>query len=229
MTSTYLLTLRPLNVKRFSNFFDLYDFTMSVFNDIIRSVNADVLAFRFSDDPYYHIHAVISVSGRIRYDLVHKIVPKGFHVHLAPLRKKSDVERAKKYVLRHRPAHYVSVSEDVTFINRDGNNTREVLDMSDLEERIEKLERAVEKLTGIVEKLANGKSSETESKTEIQSVEIRAGAMTVIVQESRKGVALRIRFRSFVKANSKGEYYICLLYTSPSPRDLSTSRMPSSA
>ena len=26
-----------------------------------------------------------------------------------------------------------------------------------------------------------------------------------------------------------GEFYICLLYTSPSPRDLSTSRMPSSA
>ena len=26
-----------------------------------------------------------------------------------------------------------------------------------------------------------------------------------------------------------GEIYICLLYTSPSPRDLSTSRMPSSA
>ena len=25
------------------------------------------------------------------------------------------------------------------------------------------------------------------------------------------------------------EYYTCLLYTSPSPRDLSTSRMPSSA
>ena len=27
----------------------------------------------------------------------------------------------------------------------------------------------------------------------------------------------------------KRHYYICLLYTSPSPRDLSTSRMPSSA
>ena len=26
-----------------------------------------------------------------------------------------------------------------------------------------------------------------------------------------------------------GDYYACLLYTSPSPRDLSTSRMPSSA
>ena len=82
--------------------------------------------------------------------------------------------------------------------------------MYDIEERIEKLERAVEKLAGIVEKLANGKTSEAESKTEMQSVEIRAGAMTVIVQESRKGVALRIRFRSFVKPNNKGEYYVAL-------------------
>ena len=31
------------------------------------------------------------------------------------------------------------------------------------------------------------------------------------------------------KAISEGETKICLLYTSPSPRDLSTSRMPSSA
>ena len=30
-------------------------------------------------------------------------------------------------------------------------------------------------------------------------------------------------------ADSVGEFYSCLLYTSPSPRDLSTSRMPSSA
>ena len=29
--------------------------------------------------------------------------------------------------------------------------------------------------------------------------------------------------------NAMAESYICLLYTSPSPRDLSTSRMPSSA
>ena len=31
------------------------------------------------------------------------------------------------------------------------------------------------------------------------------------------------------KINELGITYICLLYTSPSPRDLSTSRMPSSA
>ena len=29
--------------------------------------------------------------------------------------------------------------------------------------------------------------------------------------------------------NEKGRFTLCLLYTSPSPRDLSTSRMPSSA
>ena len=29
--------------------------------------------------------------------------------------------------------------------------------------------------------------------------------------------------------NVEADMYVCLLYTSPSPRDLSTSRMPSSA
>ena len=32
----------------------------------------------------------------------------------------------------------------------------------------------------------------------------------------------------FISTNG-GSWYLCLLYTSPSPRDLSTSRMPSSA
>ena len=32
-----------------------------------------------------------------------------------------------------------------------------------------------------------------------------------------------------VAAHSKAIFHVCLLYTSPSPRDLSTSRMPSSA
>ena len=34
---------------------------------------------------------------------------------------------------------------------------------------------------------------------------------------------------SFVGPRPEVKYYTCLLYTSPSPRDLSTSRMPSSA
>ena len=40
-------------------------------------------------------------------------------------------------------------------------------------------------------------------------------------------VSLTIHYFDSVKGNFA--YFICLLYTSPSPRDLSTSRMPSSA
>ena len=38
-----------------------------------------------------------------------------------------------------------------------------------------------------------------------------------------------ILFEEFVKRTLIGVYYICLLYTSPSPRDGLLSRMPSSA
>ena len=34
---------------------------------------------------------------------------------------------------------------------------------------------------------------------------------------------------TYLRTGGKGKVTICLLYTSPSPRDLSTSRMPSSA
>ena len=39
----------------------------------------------------------------------------------------------------------------------------------------------------------------------------------------------RITYRVKFEQSIKHTAYICLLYTSPSPRDLSTSRMPSSA
>ena len=35
--------------------------------------------------------------------------------------------------------------------------------------------------------------------------------------------------RAAIMADAEVQAYVCLLYTSPSPRDLSTSRMPSSA
>ena len=38
----------------------------------------------------------------------------------------------------------------------------------------------------------------------------------------------RYRYNN-VPADSNGRYYYCLLYTSPSPRDMRRSRMPSSA
>ena len=40
---------------------------------------------------------------------------------------------------------------------------------------------------------------------------------------------LRELMRDFVRRQREAREYDCLLYTSPSPRDLSTSRMPSSA
>ena len=46
------------------------------------------------------------------------------------------------------------------------------------------------------------------------------------IQNSQNGLTLLNRFVSFYDQIPKA---ICLLYTSPSPRDLSTSRMPSSA
>ena len=206
----YLLTVRPLSVKRFSSFFELYDFTMSVFNSIVRSVNADVIAFRFSDDPYHHIHAVIRTNGRIRYDHVHEIVPKGFHVHLAPLRKKSDVEDAIEYVLRHRPVSIVHADESITVIKRDGKKNIGGENVSDIEERLERLEKTVERIVETLEKLANGKTEETKTDNEPQSVNIDLGAINVTVQPARKGVALIVKFANYVKRNRNGAYYVAL-------------------
>ena len=44
-----------------------------------------------------------------------------------------------------------------------------------------------------------------------------------------KSVSIRIEEEMLRKATYVADYEGCLLYTSPSPRDLSTSRMPSSA
>ena len=49
---------------------------------------------------------------------------------------------------------------------------------------------------------------------------------------TRIGVASRKEkklYQSCHILHKKGQYYICLLYTSPSPRDRQKSRMPSSA
>ena len=54
-----------------------------------------------------------------------------------------------------------------------------------------------------------------------------AGANLIIISRTKKDldeVSKKIK-----KIKSKCKSYVCLLYTFPSPRDLSTSRMPSSA
>ena len=50
-----------------------------------------------------------------------------------------------------------------------------------------------------------------------------------IIKETKYNLGMVV---AETQANGRGQYgrkWICLLYTSPSPRDLSTSRMPSSA
>ena len=50
----------------------------------------------------------------------------------------------------------------------------------------------------------------------------------IIMGEGKPDVAL-VSYELMFKALKSDTFFTCLLYTSPSPRDLSTSRMPSSA
>ena len=53
-----------------------------------------------------------------------------------------------------------------------------------------------------------------------------------IMYDGKKTIAEKIIYDAIEKIKSKSKdepLNVCLLYTSPSPRDLSTSRMPSSA
>ena len=50
----------------------------------------------------------------------------------------------------------------------------------------------------------------------------------VLAHNKTLAAQLYTEFKQFFPNNAV-EYFVCLLYTSPSPRDLSTSRMPSSA
>ena len=54
-----------------------------------------------------------------------------------------------------------------------------------------------------------------------------AGADLVLVSRTKKNLE-EVKSK-IVDTGGKASFYTCLLYTSPSPRDLSTSRMPSSA
>ena len=63
------------------------------------------------------------------------------------------------------------------------------------------------------------------------SPDSQAEIPTVAILESDSGTCptCREEFEQFFKQDAMDTPKVCLLYTSPSPRDLSTSRMPSSA
>ena len=73
----------------------------------------------------------------------------------------------------------------------------------------------------------------TEQSTEQQSVEQQSTEQQSTEQSVPQAHTGRVKWfnntRGYGFLTYKDENGVCLLYTSPSPRDLSTSRMPSSA
>ena len=58
---------------------------------------------------------------------------------------------------------------------------------------------------------------------------VQIGLFQMVARENAGRVEKRLLLASPVRITRIIRTYVCLLYTSPSPRDLSTSRMPSSA
>eukprot|EP00831_Metopus_contortus_P036568 TRINITY_DN28912_c0_g1_i1.p1 TRINITY_DN28912_c0_g1~~TRINITY_DN28912_c0_g1_i1.p1 ORF type:complete len:161 (+),score=16.61 TRINITY_DN28912_c0_g1_i1:160-642(+) len=82
----------------------------------------------------------------------------------------------------------------------------------------------------------SGTSDGTEYKTAYITVTTSGGSTYYSGITATEGEALKSQLKSLISTNTNTSYdgaraamYSCLLYTSPSPRDLSTSRMPSSA
>ena len=61
------------------------------------------------------------------------------------------------------------------------------------------------------------------------SIDVKDGELIVIVGPSGCGKSTLLRMVAGLEDANEGNILICLLYTSPSPRDSRVSRMPSSA
>ena len=61
------------------------------------------------------------------------------------------------------------------------------------------------------------------------SLDIKKGEIVCLIGPSGSGKSTVLRCINGLEKPESGHIYVCLLYTSPSPRDRSLSRMPSSA
>ena len=94
----------------------------------------------------------------------------------------------------------------------------------------------VDVFTGRAEELAELDRLLTAAPTQTDATDAAGGGSTSVVISAVSGTAgvgktaLALRWAHQVRGKfSDGQLYVCLLYTSPSPRDRTRSRMPSSA
>jgi len=74
-----------------------------------------------------------------------------------------------------------------------------------------------ERITEIIERLDRLEKKGSEMR-DAESVEVNLSRMNIRLQQARKGVAMRIKFAKYIKANNRGEYYVIL--TEKDVRDL---------
>ena len=182
-------------------------------NAILNHVNRflsefPVLAVGFDNKPYVHAHLIIRSRRKIDFSKYHK---SGLYVKFIPIRDRMHFNNVFEYVTNH-PETFIYHDEKV----RDGENMTDGFEdlkswlekkFGEIEKRIEALENERNKTTVVAKRTpVNGTSPDAEP----ERIEIRTRVATFIVQKSRKGIALRIRFAPFIKTNPKGEYYLSL-------------------
>jgi len=76
----------------------------------------------------------------------------------------------------------------------------------EFEEFVRYVRNKLEEITERLERLER----KNEDMREAETVEVNLSRMNVRLQQARKGVAMRIKFAKYVKANNRGEYYVIL-------------------
>jgi len=189
-----------------------------------------VIAIGYGLSPFVHAHIIIRSKRQIDYRKYH--VP-GLYVKFILIRSRLHFNNVVKYISNHPETliynnekvmdggsmsggELAEIKELLLGIQRrldSLENRIDVLDaeMQDVKKQIHEETATVERKT-LADKVKETETTErrTEKSTEPERIEVRTRVATFVFQRSRKGVALRIRFASFVKPNNKNEYYLAL-------------------
>ena len=78
-------------------------------------------------------------------------------------------------------------------------------------------------------RVKRGVTSKAKHKKVLKAVKGQWGRRKNTIRVAKQAMEKSMQYAYRDRRNKKRDFKSCLLYTSPSPRDLSTSRMPSSA